>query len=57
MHLYRDDSVSIDEYLEIREKNDEKMYEQHDMKTDTGKIVSKFLSGFRVDLEAIFGDR
>lgn len=34
--------------------NDEKMYEQHDMKTETGKITSKFLEGFRVDLEYVF---
>ncbi|WP_156289425.1 Uma2 family endonuclease [Oceanobacillus salinisoli] len=34
--------------------NDEKMYEQHDIKTDKGEITSKFLDGFRVDLAPIF---
>lgn len=34
--------------------NDEKMYEQHDIKTDIGEISSKFLNGFRVDLNYIF---
>ncbi|WP_058306344.1 Uma2 family endonuclease [Gracilibacillus massiliensis] len=34
--------------------NDEKMYEQHDMKTDTGEITSKLLDGFRLDLVKIF---
>ncbi|MBN6205915.1 Uma2 family endonuclease [Ralstonia pickettii] len=34
--------------------NDEKMYEQYDMKTDTGTITSKFLDGFHLDSEYIF---
>jgi Uma2 family endonuclease len=33
--------------------NDEEMYEQHDMKTNIGKITSKFLEGFSVDLEQV----
>lgn len=36
--------------------NDEKMYEQFNMKTDIGEITSKFLEGFRVDLKYIFED-
>ncbi|MDC3413688.1 Uma2 family endonuclease [Aquibacillus sp. 3ASR75-11] len=36
--------------------NDEKMYEQHDMKTETGEITSKFLNGFRIDLTSIFAN-
>ncbi|KAB8126154.1 Uma2 family endonuclease [Gracilibacillus oryzae] len=34
--------------------NDEKMYEQHDMKTETGKITSKILDGLCMDLKSIF---
>jgi Uma2 family endonuclease len=34
--------------------NDESMYDQHDMKTGNGIITSKFLVGFRIDLEEIF---
>lgn len=34
--------------------NEEKMYEQYDMKTDIGTITSKFLNGFHLDLEYIF---
>ncbi len=34
--------------------NDDKMYEQHDVKTDKGIITSNFLRGFQVDLEEIF---
>jgi Uma2 family endonuclease len=34
--------------------NNEKMYVQHDMKTDNGRITSKFLNGFSVDLQEIF---
>lgn len=34
--------------------NDEKMYEQHDMKTDIGEITSKYLHGCRVDLANVF---
>ncbi|WP_249870119.1 Uma2 family endonuclease [Oceanobacillus saliphilus] len=34
--------------------NDEKMYEQYDMKTDTGEITSKVFDGFRIDLKHIF---
>ncbi|WP_164669465.1 Uma2 family endonuclease [Virgibacillus doumboii] len=33
--------------------NEEKMYEQHDAKTDTGKISSKKLDGFSVELDDI----
>lgn len=36
--------------------NDEKMYEQHDIKTNTGEITSKFLEGFRVDIAYIFNE-
>ncbi|WP_174612884.1 Uma2 family endonuclease [Virgibacillus ihumii] len=36
--------------------NDDKMYEQHDVKTKTGKITSKFLDGFQLDLAYIFSD-
>ena len=36
--------------------NDEKMYEQHDIKTGTGEISSKFLEGFRVDLALILNN-
>ncbi|RSK25695.1 Uma2 family endonuclease [Bacillus sp. HMF5848] len=31
--------------------NNEKMYEQHDMKTIVGRVSSKFLEGFQIDLE------
>ena len=34
--------------------NDEKMYEQHDIKTNTGEITSKFLEGFVTDIAYIF---
>jgi Uma2 family endonuclease len=34
--------------------NNEEMYIQHDMKTDNGRITSKFLNGFSVDLQEIF---
>jgi Uma2 family endonuclease len=34
--------------------NDEEMYIQYDMKTETGSITSKFLLGFSVDLNEIF---
>jgi Uma2 family endonuclease len=34
--------------------NDDKMYEQHDIKTTTGEITSEFLKGFRLDIELIF---
>lgn len=34
--------------------NEEKMYEQHDMKTEGGNITSRFLQGFFVDLKEIF---
>ncbi|WP_078433870.1 Uma2 family endonuclease [Metabacillus halosaccharovorans] len=34
--------------------NDESMYDQHDMKTRNGIITSKFLVGFKIDLEEIF---
>jgi Uma2 family endonuclease len=34
--------------------NDEEMYIQHDMKTEIGRITSKFLHGFSVDLAEIF---
>jgi Uma2 family endonuclease len=36
--------------------NEEGMYEQHDMKTESGKISSNFLQGFSVDLKEIFCD-
>ncbi|GAB3803014.1 Uma2 family endonuclease [Virgibacillus kimchii] len=36
--------------------NDDKMYEQHDIKTNTGEITSKFLEGFKVDIANIFKD-
>ncbi|MCH1626711.1 Uma2 family endonuclease [Ferdinandcohnia quinoae] len=35
--------------------NEEEMYEQHDLKTEIGKITSKFLKGFNIDLEYLFG--
>ncbi|WP_170006396.1 Uma2 family endonuclease [Bacillus fonticola] len=34
--------------------NVDKMYEQHDMKTETGEITSRLLLGFRVDLKYVF---
>lgn len=34
--------------------NDERMYEQHDMKTESGCISSNFLQGFTVNLKEIF---
>lgn len=34
--------------------NDKNMYEQHDMKTETGVVTSKFLEGFSVDLDELF---
>ncbi|MDC3417210.1 Uma2 family endonuclease [Aquibacillus salsiterrae] len=34
--------------------NDEKMYEQFDIKTDTGEITSKVLAGFRINLRHLF---
>ena len=34
--------------------NDDKMYEQYDVKTDKGIITSKFLRGFQLDLAEIF---
>ena len=34
--------------------NEERMYEQHDMKTEGGNITSKCLEGFSVDLKEIF---
>ncbi|WP_062106747.1 Uma2 family endonuclease [Bacillus niameyensis] len=34
--------------------NDNGMYEQHDMKTETGSIHSKILDGFRVEMEELF---
>lgn len=34
--------------------NNEEMYEQHDMKTESGIITSKFLQGFSVELQEIF---
>ncbi|MCL6572344.1 MAG: Uma2 family endonuclease [Bacillus sp. (in: Bacteria)] len=34
--------------------NEERMYEQHDMKTEGGSITSNFLKGFSVDLNEIF---
>jgi Uma2 family endonuclease len=34
--------------------NDEEMYVQHDMKTEIGRITSKFLPGFSVNLSEIF---
>jgi Uma2 family endonuclease len=36
--------------------NEERMYEQHDMKTEGGNITSNFLHGFSVDLKEIFLD-
>ncbi|WP_312474482.1 Uma2 family endonuclease [Neobacillus sp.] len=36
--------------------NKERMYEQHDMKTEGGNITSSFLQGFSVDLKEIFYD-
>ncbi|MEK5522882.1 Uma2 family endonuclease [Heyndrickxia sp. FSL W8-0423] len=36
--------------------NEEKLYIQHDMKTEIGKITSHFLKGFHVDLKDIFQD-
>lgn len=34
--------------------NEEEVYEQHEMKSEHGKITSKFLEGFKIDLEQIF---
>jgi Uma2 family endonuclease len=34
--------------------NNEGMYEQFDMKTEKGKITSKFLEGLKVELETLF---
>jgi Uma2 family endonuclease len=34
--------------------NEERMYEQHDMKTERGNITSKYLQGLSVDLKGIF---
>lgn len=34
--------------------NDEKMYEQHDMKTETGAVTSKLFAGLSVDLTNLF---
>jgi Uma2 family endonuclease len=34
--------------------NDKNMYEQRDMKTETGVVTSKFLEGFSVDLDELF---
>jgi Uma2 family endonuclease len=34
--------------------NEKEMYEQHDMKTESGTITSKFLDGFSTDLREIF---
>lgn len=36
--------------------NDEKMYEQHDIKTNIGEITSKILNGFHIDIANIFKD-
>lgn len=36
--------------------NNEAMYEQHDVKTNTGEITSRFLDGFNLDLEMIFNE-
>ncbi|WP_170006057.1 Uma2 family endonuclease [Bacillus fonticola] len=36
--------------------NDDDMYEQHDIKTEIGKVTSKFLNGFGVDVEFIFNE-
>ncbi len=34
--------------------NREGMYEQHDLKTESGTVASKFLDGFSVDLKDLF---
>jgi Uma2 family endonuclease len=34
--------------------NEKEMYEQHDMKTESGTITSKILDGFTTDLREIF---
>ncbi len=34
--------------------NNEKMYEQHDMKTNVGILSSKILEGFKIDLDYLF---
>ncbi|SEM77221.1 Endonuclease, Uma2 family (restriction endonuclease fold) [Mesobacillus persicus] len=34
--------------------DEKRMYEQHDMKTESGRVKSKFLSGFSADLQEIF---
>jgi Uma2 family endonuclease len=34
--------------------NDKEMYDQHDMKTESGIITSKLLDGFRINLQEIF---
>jgi len=36
--------------------NDEDMYEQHDMKTEIGKIHSSYLDGFSIELKEIFSE-
>lgn len=61
LNLYMDYGVS--EYwvvnpmlnsITVYTLNNENMYEQHDIKTETGTITSKFLKGFTVDLKDIF---
>ncbi|WP_066288609.1 Uma2 family endonuclease [Bacillus sp. FJAT-29937] len=36
--------------------NDEEMYEQHDMKAEIGRVTSKLLEGFSVNLEEVLTD-
>lgn len=63
LNLYMD--VGVKEYwiinpmlhtITVYSLNDDEMYEQHDIKTDIGNITSKFLEGFRVDLDYIFNE-
>ncbi|GAE94823.1 hypothetical protein JCM21714_4017 [Gracilibacillus boraciitolerans JCM 21714] len=57
MDKYLKESISVDEYFQIRENSealDEKMYEQHDMKTETGEITFNILDGLCLDLKNIF---
>jgi len=44
------------ETITVYTLNDEEMYEQHDIKKETGEITSKVLNDFRVDLKNIFED-
>ena len=42
--------------ITVYKLNEENMYEQHDMKTEIGKIHSGFLDGFTIELKEIFSE-